>query len=960
FFSLPAHWFAISRVSNDCTQARSVLIVVKAPSHMPPNLTPAEPDNDRGPPLATSLRHQDDVITPVRESHGLISDKAGRRSTEKAEGPDEVSVHDTGSERRRSGRHSSDNDTSNRNNHRWRGYMKRDGKLRPFRLLKEDFGNFRLRYLSDWTVFNQLVLASAVYVFFTNILPGITFASDLYVLTGESWGTIEVVFSTGLCGIIFALFSAQPLTILGVTGPFSVLAENIYTLCENSFKIPFLPFMAWSLIHSGWMHFLLAIFNAHDYTMQYVTDFSADIFSLLNSVIYFHKAIRELQRTKAAVSLAAFLYSIIGAAGTCLLAIALSTAVSWKPLFHRYIRMGLTEYAAAISIVFFIGMPYVGDLAALDHNRLEVSKSFRPSSPSREYFFVEFWKLPIGWIFIAIIPGIIITVLFYFDHEISSIICTAKRYGTQKPGGYAWDVMLLGITTIMCGILGIPPANGLLPQAPLHSESLMYTVYEDPPPVDEEAEEEGPGEDPPAKPVQRVHEQRYSAFLQAAGILLFVSPPFQHVLGFTPTSVLAGLFMFMGFQSLSVNPILTRIWHLLTPISELPALPHGASWIGIHCYTIAQIVLTGIVFGVTLTVAAPGFPIIIIILVPVRLFFMNKIWSRQTLRPFQIQVEWLHRVMVPVSGGILRGCRVERAMCDPIETPRHGCLITRYDRCPNFSAVTTSPSVRLLHDTSASPTIRAVGTMSLSVAGKYAVITGAGSGINLAFARLLLEKGCSVIIGDLALRHEAQKLLEQYPHPQPGSNTSNNKNKSDRPSALFQETNVASWPSLSRLWSSALSSFPQIDIVVPGAGLFEPAWSSFWHPPKTGTNPDSESRDAADAEPGTAVAPGAVMTVADEKTQTPMWSEDPGKKHMTQGEGVELFLEPEEVARGMLELCENPEYGNGTILEVSKGATRVVPLYRAEPPSGVGVVLPRLAENAEKVWKKLEGPGLRI
>ncbi|KAK1499769.1 hypothetical protein CTAM01_06963, partial [Colletotrichum tamarilloi] len=945
--------------TNDCTQARSVLIVVKAPSHMPPNLTPAGPDNDRGPPSATSLRHQDDVITLVRESHGLISDKAGRRSTEKAEGPDEVSVHDTGSERRRSGRHSSDNDTSNRNNHRWRGYIKRDGKLRPFRLLKEDFGNFRLRYLSDWTVFNQLVLASAVYVFFTNILPGITFASDLYVLTGESWGTIEVVFSTGLCGIIFALFSAQPLTILGVTGPFSVLAENIYTLCENSFKIPFLPFMAWSLIHSGWMHFLLAIFNAHDYTMQYVTDFSADIFSLLNSVIYFHKAIRELQRTKAAVSLAAFLYSIIGAAGTCLLAIALSTAVSWKPLFHRYIRMGLTEYAAAISIVFFIGMPYVGDLATLDHNRLEVSKSFRPSSPSREYFFVEFWKLPIGWIFIAIVPGIIITVLFYFDHEISSIICTAKRYGTQKPGGYAWDVMLLGITTIMCGILGIPPANGLLPQAPLHSESLMYTVYEDPPPVDEEAEEEGPGEGPPAKPVQRVHEQRYSAFLQAAGILLFVSPPFQHVLGFTPTSVLAGLFMFMGFQSLSVNPILTRIWHLLTPISELPALPHGASWIGIHCYTIAQIVLTGIVFGVTLTVAAPGFPIIIIILVPVRLFFMNKIWSRQTLRY--------------VDGWATREGKPED---DENDRRREG-LVASNETSRRVPDEERGSKTVLLHDTSASPTIRAVGTMSLSVAGKYAVITGAGSGINLAFARLLLEKGCSVIIGDLALRHEAQKLLEQYPHPQPGSNTSNNKNNSDRPSALFQETNVASWPSLSRLWSSALSSFPQIDIVVPGAGLFEPAWSSFWHPPKTGTNPDSESRDAADAEPGTYAVLDVNLTHPIRLSQlaigywtqegkggclvhTPMWSEDPGKKHMTQGEGVELFLEPEEVARGMLELCENPEYGNGTILEVSKGATRVVPLYRAEPPSGVGVVLPRLAENAEKVWKKLEGPGLRI
>ena len=77
--------------------------------------------------------------------------------------------------------------------------------IKPFRLLRQDLANLRSRYVSDWKVFNQLVVASAVYVFFTNLLPGITFASDLYVLTGRSWGTIEVVFSTGLCGIIFGL-----------------------------------------------------------------------------------------------------------------------------------------------------------------------------------------------------------------------------------------------------------------------------------------------------------------------------------------------------------------------------------------------------------------------------------------------------------------------------------------------------------------------------------------------------------------------------------------------------------------------------------------------------------------------------------------------------------------------------------------------------------------------------------
>jgi hypothetical protein len=88
---------------------------------------------------------------------------------------------------------------------RLRQWFSPQGKLRPFRLLRQDIKNIQSRYVSDWTLFNQLIFASAVYVFFTNILPGITFASDLYVLTGGTWGTIEVVFSTGLCGLVFSL-----------------------------------------------------------------------------------------------------------------------------------------------------------------------------------------------------------------------------------------------------------------------------------------------------------------------------------------------------------------------------------------------------------------------------------------------------------------------------------------------------------------------------------------------------------------------------------------------------------------------------------------------------------------------------------------------------------------------------------------------------------------------------------
>ncbi|MCJ1353786.1 MAG: hypothetical protein MMC33_003773 [Icmadophila ericetorum] len=375
------------------------------------------------------------------------------------------------------------------------------------------------------------------------------------------------------------------------------------------------------------MHAVLAIINAHDWTMCYVTTFSAEIFSLLNSIIYFHKAIQELQRAHDTLSFAAFLYAIIGAVGTMLLAIFLSTAENWKPLFHRFIRLGLTEYAAAISIIIFIGIPHIGELATLDKSTLIVSTSFRPTSPDRSVFFVRFWEVPVEWIFLSMIPGLIITVLFFFDHEISSIICTIDRYGTKKPGGFCWDIVLLGLTTAMCGILGIPPANGLLPQAPLHSESLMHDEKEETQIiVDGEEKTE-------TKQIKRVYEQRWSSFLHAGAILTFISPTFERVLGLTPTSVLAGLFLFMGEQSLSVNPILYRTFYLLTPSSELPALPPKVpSYLGVHIYTLVQIITAVIIFIVTLTKGAPAFPVIIIALVPIRLLLMNKLWNRETLR----------------------------------------------------------------------------------------------------------------------------------------------------------------------------------------------------------------------------------------------------------------------------------------------------------------------------------------
>lgn len=414
--------------------------------------------------------------------------------------------------------------------------------------------------------------------------------------------------------------------------------------------------------------------------MLYVTDFTCEIFGLLTSIIYFSKAFQEFRRGHADMPLDAFLYSVIDGVGTFLLALLLSSAEKWAPLFPRHVRSFLRQYATAIAVIFFVGIGYLGDVEALEKGRLSTSSErFAPSSPERSTFFVQFWDIPAGYIAVSMLSGAIVTTLFFFDHEISTIMCTAQRFRTRKPSGFALEIMLLGLTTAICGILGIPPANGLLPQAPLHSESLMHTFADDEKeeiilPVNEQGEKKII-----YQPLPRVCEQRWSRFLHAGAILACMSPPLQRVLGYTPTSVLAGLFIFMGYQNLSTNPILKRFFWILTPSSQLPSLslPHqqqqpqpqpqiqvvqpqpevfqpssppppadcipptntttkpnpcGRGYWSIHTYTLLQITIAIIAFAISLTSAGPAFPLLVVACVPMRLLVVRRIWSRQTLR----------------------------------------------------------------------------------------------------------------------------------------------------------------------------------------------------------------------------------------------------------------------------------------------------------------------------------------
>jgi NAD(P)-dependent dehydrogenase (short-subunit alcohol dehydrogenase family) len=72
------------------------------------------------------------------------------------------------------------------------------------------------------------------------------------------------------------------------------------------------------------------------------------------------------------------------------------------------------------------------------------------------------------------------------------------------------------------------------------------------------------------------------------------------------------------------------------------------------------------------------------------------------------------------------------------------------------------------------------------------------TGINYCFAKLLLENNCNVVIADLALRPEAQKLIDDY---------------TTQPRAVFVKTNVVMWDELNNMFDIAEKEFGGADIV---------------------------------------------------------------------------------------------------------------------------------------------------
>lgn len=490
----------------------------------------------------------------------------------------------------------------------------------PFVGILEDIKVRAPLYLSDFEHYDKIKMyASILFTFFASVGPAITFASLLRSETKNEVGAVEVLLSSSIGGMIMSLFAGQPLVIVGVTGPVSILTISIYRLTQ-SWGIEFLPFYAWAQIWGAIMHIVFASMNFCD-TVLWITRFSGEIFGVLIAIIYLYTGFADMYKAYAnnGATFESGLLAMVVTLGMAWTSMKLYKANEWL-VFSTKIREVISDYGATISLILFTGLVYLPGARDVDIDKLEVPSNFDTSSGRA--WFVDLTQTPLWAVFAAIFPGMLITCLFFFDHNISSLMAQAAEFKLRKPPAFHLDFFVLGICLFITGLLGIPPTNGLIPQAPLHTKSLVVIKYLN---VEEER----------TPVVMGTLEQRWSNFMQAALAGLMCFQPFLGLLGLVPISALSGLFIFMGAASFIDNQFAERVALICTQKKLRRCSDEfftRCSMADIQKFTGIQLFICLFIFAITFTPADMVFPLLIGVLVPFRLFYMPQWFEAESLK----------------------------------------------------------------------------------------------------------------------------------------------------------------------------------------------------------------------------------------------------------------------------------------------------------------------------------------
>lgn len=419
---------------------------------------------------------------------------------------------------------------------------------------------------------------------------------------------------------------------MGITGPVSLLLGTSFGLTEQ-FNAEYFPFFFWTCIWAGIMHIVSAMVGLVSLVWK-VTPFTSQIFELFIAVTFIFASVRDLiepiylgqggVRLDRSAQYATLMIGLV----TFYIAWSLHFAETWT-FFTRQVRVFLTAYNTLIAIVIGTALSYLPgvDLAENGVGGLDrVNIRFTPwdwqPTADRDWIIDPFEGIDAKGIFGALIPAFMFFLLFIIDHNVSSILTQSPKFNLKKPPAYHWDFFVLGITFIPCAILGLPPGNGLIPQAPLHARALCTRAYV----TDEKTGLK-------REIVTHVEEQRWSGLGQS--LLMFVALALFRVLSWIPRGCLFGLFLYLGFGALHGNEIFERFLLCFVLAKKRPQIPvvENVAWNTVFMWTMIQILCAMSIFAVgQFTDVGYLYPALLTALVPLRSYVLHRWFDENDLK----------------------------------------------------------------------------------------------------------------------------------------------------------------------------------------------------------------------------------------------------------------------------------------------------------------------------------------
>lgn len=585
----------------------------------------------------------------------------------------------------------------------------------PFRGIKNDLQGRLMCYKQDWASGFRAgirILAPTTYIFFASAIPVISFGEQLERNTGGLITAVQTLASTALCGIIHSIIGGQPLLILGVAEPTVLMYTFMFNFAKYRSDLGpklFLPWTGWVCVWTAFLLFLLAILGACSIINRF-TRIAGELFGLLIAMLFMQEAIKglveefripERENPKALEFIPSWrfgngMFALVLSFGLLLTALKSRKARSWR-YGAGWLRGFIADYGVPLMVLVWTGVSYLPSSSVPKGipRRLFSPNPWSPGAYENWTVIKEMLDVPILYIIGAFIPATMIAVLYYFDHSVASQLAQQKEFNLRKPPSFHYDLLLLGFLTLLCGLLGIPPSNGVIPQSPMHTKSLatlkhqllrnrlvataresmrqnsslgqlygnMKETYQQmqTPLIYQEQSARGLKElkdstiqlasmgniDSPVDetvfdidkeiddllPVE-VKEQRVSNLLQSVMVGGCVAA--MPILKMIPTSVLWGYFAFMAIESLPGNQFWERILLLFTaPSRRYKVLEeYHATFVEtvpfntITFFTLFQAVYLLLCFGITwIPIAGVLFPLMIMLLVPVRQYFLPKLFK---------------------------------------------------------------------------------------------------------------------------------------------------------------------------------------------------------------------------------------------------------------------------------------------------------------------------------------------